>query len=331
MPRADDHHRLFHSKDLLSDAELSREAATARAGEEVDRRADLDAARMWISRDDGLLVRGVKPHSAEKSWMVSRGIDTVSSAMAGKWFEVHYVELYSGPGRLLDESTGREQVGSPVQALDVRKPFGRYVFSDFSDECVEALTERVARHPTGREAEVIRGDATDPAHVQRVAGLLDRRALVIAYLDPARPQDLHWSTVDLLAGEFNYLDLIINLPVNSLARAIHGPYCKGFRGQGAAGQFLNHPAPHELLRWDIGHRFDMTATMTEIRAYYDEQLTGLGFLQPARRTVDFPVGNPYYDVLYVSRHPTGVELWNRTNPEPPPPATLFDGLPPQAS
>lgn len=328
MPRQNDHHRLFRSEDLLSATELAQDAAAARGGEEVDRRADLDAARMWISRDDGLLVRGVKPHSAEKSWMVSRGIDTVSSAMAGKWFEVHYLELYSGPGRLLDESTGREQVGSPLQALGVRTPFDRYVFSDFADECVEALTGRVARHPSGRRAEVICGDAKDPAHVQRAAGLVDRKALVVAYLDPARPQDLHWSTVELLAGEFDYIDLIINLPVNSLARAIYGPYCKSFRGQGAAGQFLNHPTPHELLRWDIGHRFDTVATMSAIRAHYDEQLTRLGFLLPARRTVDFPVNNPYYDVLLVSRHRTGVDLWNRTNPEPSPPATLFDGLPP---
>jgi three-Cys-motif partner protein len=286
---------------------------------------------MWISRDDGLLVRGVKPHSAEKSWMVSRGIGTVSSAMAGKWFKVHYLELYSGPGRLLDESTGREQAGSPIQALDVRKPFDRCVFSDFADDCVDALTERVARHPNGHNAEILRGDAKAPAHIQRVANLLDRKALVIAYLDPARPQDMRWSTVQLLAREFDYIDLILNLPVNSLARAIRGPYCNGFRGRGAAGMFLNHPAPHELLRWNVGHRFDMSATMSAIRAHSDKQLTELGFLPPARRTVEFPATNPYYDVLYVSRHPTGVDLWNRTNPEPLPPATLFDGLPSDGS
>jgi three-Cys-motif partner protein len=326
MPHKDDDRRLFRSEDLLSPADLTRDAAAARGAEEADRRAELDAARMWISRDDGLLVRGVKPHSAEKSWMVSRAIDTVSSAMAGKWFEVHYLELYSGPGRLLDESTGREQVGSPIQALEVRKPFDRYVFSDFADECIEALGMRVTRHPTGREAKVICGDAKQLQHLERAAGLLDRRALVIAYLDPARPQDLHWSTVNYLANEFRYIDLIINLPVNSLARAIHGPYCNGFRGQGAAGSFLNHPAPHELLQWTISHRFDMPATMAAIRDFYDEQLISLGFLKPAHRTVDFPAASPYYDVLYVSRHPTGVDLWDRTNPEPLPPATLFDGL-----
>ncbi|HET6864387.1 MAG TPA: hypothetical protein VFH80_00625 [Solirubrobacteraceae bacterium] len=43
-------------------------------------------------------------------------------------------------------------------------------------------------------------------------------------------------------------------------------------------------------------------------------LMELGFKRPARRTIDFPSDNPYHDVLLVSRHQTGLDLWNRTNP-----------------
>ncbi|HET6864388.1 MAG TPA: hypothetical protein VFH80_00630 [Solirubrobacteraceae bacterium] len=71
---------------------------------------------------------------------------------------------------------------------------------------------------------------------------------MIAYLDPARPQDLRFDTVSYLAEAFDYLDLIINLPVNSLMRAIHGAYRAGGEGPGAAGRFLGHDRPHELLR-----------------------------------------------------------------------------------
>ena len=71
---------------------------------------------------------------------------------------------------------------------------------------------------------------------------------MIAYLDPARPQDLRWATVEHLATTFRYIDLIINLPVNSLMRAILGAYRGGGPGTGAAGRFLNHPTPYELLR-----------------------------------------------------------------------------------
>src|SRR3954468_11578411 len=118
MARGDET-RLFSQDDLLSREEMTADARGADAPGEVERDRDLDAAHMWISKDDGLLVRGVKPHSAQKSTLVSRGIDTVSSAMSGKWFAVkhgvQYVELYARPGRLLDESTGVEQPGSPMR------------------------------------------------------------------------------------------------------------------------------------------------------------------------------------------------------------------------
>src|SRR4051812_3187133 len=168
---------------------------------------------MWRSRDDGLLVRGVKPHSAYKSKLVSRGIGTVSKAMAGQWFArrygLEYVEFYSGPGRLLDESTGEELVGSPIQALDVARPFTKYVFGDYSQDCVDALSTRVGKR---NDVHVLRGDANDTAHLDRVTGLLNPRALVVAYLDPARPKDLRWTTVEYLATRFDFIDLIINLP-----------------------------------------------------------------------------------------------------------------------
>lgn len=201
----DDDTRLFRPDDLLSQDELAADAHGALSPTAAERDRDLDAARMWISKDDGLLVRGVKPHSAQKSSLVSRGIDTVSSAMSGKWFAakhgVHYLELYSGPGRLLDESTGIEQVGSPLRALTVRKPFSHYVLSDYSQACVDALAARVGTRP---DVDVVRGDANDRDHLERVAGLINPKALVIAYLDPARPQDLRWETVEYLATHFGF-------------------------------------------------------------------------------------------------------------------------------
>jgi len=312
----DDETRLFSPDDVLSQDELTADARGALSPDEVERESDLDGARMWISKDDGLLVRGVKPHSAQKSTLVSRGIDTVSSAMSGQWFAVkhgiEYVELYSGPGRLLNEGSGVEQPGSPLRALAVRKAFTHYAFSDFSQECIDALTERVGIRD---DVDMVRGDANDRGHLDKVGRLLNPRALVVAYLDPARPKDLHWATVEYLATKFRFLDLIINVPVNSLMRAILGAYRGGGRGPGVAGRFLNHPAPHELLQPSTA-RPNMSATIGAIRQHYDEQLMARGFKQPARRTINFPAENPYYDILLVSRHERGLDLWNKTNPVP---------------
>jgi three-Cys-motif partner protein len=126
-----------------------------------------------------------------------------------------------------DESTGKEQPGSPFEALAVRKRFTHYVFADFSQDCVDALSARVGSRP---DVGIVRGDANDPAHLWRIGEILNPRALVIAYLDPARPQDLQWATVKHLATQFEYIDLIINLPGNSLMRAILGAHHREFPG-----------------------------------------------------------------------------------------------------
>ncbi|HEV2951427.1 MAG TPA: hypothetical protein VGZ51_04935, partial [Actinomycetota bacterium] len=67
-----------------------------------------------------------------------------------------------------------------MRALSVRKPFTHYVLSDFSQVCVDALSARVG---TRSDVDVVCGDANDPDHLERVAGLLNPRALVVAYLD----------------------------------------------------------------------------------------------------------------------------------------------------
>lgn len=309
--------RLFEPSDLLTAADLLETADAALEPQKATVDSDLDSARLWISADDGLLVRGVKPHSADKAKMVARSIDTVTTAMAGQWFSsrygVAYLELYAGPGRLLDEGSGTEQPGSPLSALGIRKPFSRYVFNDISTECTSALRERTR---TAENVTVLDGDANDPLHLEVLLSQLDPRALVIAYVDPARPQDLQWETIRAIAERFRFVDLIINLPVNSLLRAIHGARASG-HGPGAAGRFLNHPNPRELLSGS--YQTDIAA----IRAYYDAQLATLGFLKPARRTIIYPQPNPYYDILLASRHPTAVKLWNRSNPQPTNPQLSF--------
>jgi three-Cys-motif partner protein len=322
MARRDDKYRLFSVDDLLTNEQIEAGEATAR-GERLGRRPDLDSAEMYLSKDDHLPVRGVWRHSARKSWMVSRIVDVVSKAMSGKSAQLGYVELYSGPGRLLDQSTGIELPGSPVEALRVRVPFDRYVFCDFDPDCVHALRERADREGAGSRADVRQGDAKDLNHLEQVADEFGRGTLVIVYLDPARPRDMTWPTIEVLARRLQNVDLIINLPVNSLQRAISGPYDRDAEAR-AAGAFLGHPDPRQLVHWDRTHSHDVPGTIQAIREFYDEQLKSLGFLKPGRRVVVYPRDVPYYDLLYASRHPLGVELWDRANPPDLPEPSLLD-------
>lgn len=39
--------------------------------------------------------------------------------------------------------------------------------------------------------------------------------------------------------------------------------------------------------------------VTSVRNFYDEQIRRLGYLRPARRTIRFAGGGPYYDIRRV--------------------------------
>jgi len=282
-------------------------------------RLNPDGAGLVPGTTDGLPVRLVKPHSADKARTVSRDLGTVGRAMGNKWFKVHYLELFCGPGYLLDDVTREPVPGSPLQALTIQRPFDNYVFSDFSDVCADALERRIAAMraegivlpPTA----VLQGDANDPAHLERVCSLIDPRALVIAYLDPAKP-NLDWTTVEYLANRFRFIDFLINLPFSGIHRSLTAG------GDERPRLMLNHPNPMELVNPEEGR------TAQNIRDWYDQQLKSLGLVHIARRCVKTQTNSPLYDVVLASRKDTAVKLFEKANPVPKvePPASLFDML-----
>jgi three-Cys-motif partner protein len=254
---------------------------------------------------DGLPARLVKPHSANKARMVRRDLGTVSKAMSRQWFEVHYLEMFSGPGLLLDEVTGEEVPGSPLEALSITRPFDRYVFSDYLPVCENALRKRISdRFGPRPDVDVLCGDANDAAHLERACALINPKALVIAYLDPAKP-NLHFDTVRFLAERFRFIDFIINLPVSGIHRSLSAG------GDEKPQLMLNHLNPLELLHPDEGR------TAENIREHYDAQLRTLGLQHITRRCVKTAVTNsPLYDIVLASRHPRAIDLWDKANLAP---------------
>jgi three-Cys-motif partner protein len=247
--------------------------------------------------EDGLPARVVAPHSAKKAWMVGRYLDTVGRAMARKWFKINYVELFCGPGILLDRH-GDEQPGSPLQAVAIDRPFERYVFCDGSPDCVAAVSRRIVV-PSSSRVDVFCGDANEREHLERVAALLNPRALVIVYLDPAKP-NLDFSTVRFFAERFQQVDLIINLPFANINRSL------AVESTEWPARFLNHPDPMQLRHSNEFH------ASQGIREHYLGELRKLGLKNIEREEVRTSKA-PLYDIVLASRKDTASTLWQKAN------------------
>ncbi len=81
-----------------------------------------------------------------------------ANSMKGKWGSRVYIDLFSGAGRARIKDTNRILPASPLLALDVKKKFDRYIFSEKDPDKAAALEERVKRDYPGVDAHVIAGD-----------------------------------------------------------------------------------------------------------------------------------------------------------------------------
>lgn len=255
----------------------------------------MNIAGIRIDPTDELVARPIKSHSLAKAHYVFRYADTVGTAMRRK-FECWWIEAFAGPGRLCLVDEERFLDGSPLDALNIRKPFSGYVFNDFSRENAGALSRRIAgRHSN---THVCNFDANSPAFLQKIIKLIPRHALVILYLDP-EGLELHFSTIHTFAAAFDRLDLLINFPVRGIVRYLSAGHSK------LAASVLD-------LRDTAGLVGQDGKWSENVRSVMNDHLDLLGFSYRTRREIRTGRTNsPLYELLLASRDRTAVELFEK--------------------
>lgn len=255
---------------------------------EGDQLAFAAGDKSLVRDDEGLYARLVHRHSARKAYYVGRYCDIVGKAMARQWPERWWIELFAGPGRLLEHETGRFLPGSPVGALNIEVPFTGYIFADLSDICVSCLGARTA----GRDnVHVMHGDANDVGLLDAIAGIVPRNALAILYADP-EGLDLHLETIRFFTARWPHLDLLLNLPTAGVVR-----YLRAGREERAV-PVLGHTRPAELVQAPQGRHYG-----PDVRTFFQRQLEGMGYEHFRVEPILLEGRNvPIYDLLLASRH-----------------------------
>ncbi len=243
--------------------------------------------------DELLFSRAISLHSAQKAYLARMYASIVGVAMARKW-ELWWVELFAGPGRLYVRETGDFIAGSPIEALTVKRPFNGYVFADLNRDCVESLRRRIGPRPN---VHVLHGNANGVEMLDEIARIVPRTALVVLYGDQAG-LDLGWPTLKFFIDRYRRLDLLLNLPTEGVVRAISAGY------ERKASTLLDHPAPHELLATS-GPKGDL------VRDWFRRRLSAEGFDQLEGVTIKLRGRNrDLYDLLLASRNPLAPKFFH---------------------
>ncbi len=173
--------------------------------------------------DDGLPALEVGPWVREKHERLKRYV-TISASVRAKFTGpgnagATYVELFSGPGRLLDRESGQFRPGSSLVAVEAatasRRPFSSIHINDLEPECVEANRKRLCQKGEGANLHCYTGTAEESA--RRIVASLNPYALHLVFLDPFNLGALPFSIIETFAA-LRRVDLLMHVSAMDLQR-----------------------------------------------------------------------------------------------------------------
>lgn len=181
--------------------------------------------------------------------------------------------------------------GSPLIALEhTRARFTRLLFCDLDHENAAALRARTA---TDARVTVFEGDCNE--RIDEIAARIPEHGLNIALVDPFGATPLAHSTIRRLMA-VKRLDLILHFPTSDIKRNFkqHPERLDRFLGGPEWRRVAEDPGDVIKLVAFLRSRLGLPATPDEVI-----------------RTVPIQTqGHTLYHLVFASKHPLGIKLWN---------------------
>jgi three-Cys-motif partner protein len=129
--------------------------------------------------DDALVTPEVGDWAEDKYQLVRCYATIFSSSMSGKWGSLVYMDLFAGAGRSRIRESSRIIPASPLVALDIAKPFSKYIFSEIDATKISALEQRIGQSYPDQDVAFIQGDCND--RIEDIAAAIPSLGIGSAY------------------------------------------------------------------------------------------------------------------------------------------------------
>jgi three-Cys-motif partner protein len=282
--------------------------------------------------DDGLPTRRIKPHSLEKIHFWGNYFQAVSTALRPHFQCRIYADLFAASGVCEIEKAKERSWGTSGVALQVAVPFDVYFLNDIDPGASAALAERArmlgvqgasvfeldldapnalehARDlsrvvvPFGPKVIVTTGDA-NKAHTALRLIAPPRGRYICAVIDP--PSAIYrWRALEALTYHEKALDVLTLFPDEmDIGRGL-SYYLREGRGAKLDNYFPPGAPWRDVVTADPAH------APSALRAFYELEMTRLlGFQIGQPKTISTGVGRALYRLVFASRKPLGINIWN---------------------
>ena len=186
-----------------------------------------EAAAETTFPDDGLPVSPVGSWSEDKYRRLQTYAQMFSTGMKNRWPNRIYIDLFAGPGMVVEKASKRRLLGSPLLALTIPDPFTRYIFCDENREHADALMKRCQVRAPNADVHILALNAN--SEIQRVIELIPPYSktsgvLTFCFVDPF-DLGIHFSSIRQLAQNRS-IDFLILLALNMDANRNWETYCR---------------------------------------------------------------------------------------------------------
>jgi len=256
-----------------------------------------------------LIAPEVGPWTEEKHRLISLYATLFSSGMKQKWDELVYIELYAGAGYAKNRKTSKLILGSPLNALLVKRPFDRYVFCEDDPEKLDALKARVKRIAPSADVRYVPNDCNRSTgeilgHIPAYSR--QHRVLSLCFADPY-DIGLKFSTLQELSTVF--VDFVVLLALWSDANRAYRRYV--MEDARKVDEFLGSRIWRE--RW-AGAQQKGTEFPKFLAEEFALRMESLGYLKtPLHRMKKVRTDEknvPLYYIAMFAKHERAHEFWD---------------------
>ena len=254
-------------------------------------------------RDDGLEIPEVGPWAKRKYHYLGRYLDAFTTSMKSKpWSGLFFIDLFCGAGFARIRGTDEIVEGSPILASNVRFPFTQLLLCDASRANTDACSRRLAQAPLPNPPIVFTGDSNQL--VYKILEGIPPRGLGVAFIDPFNLGGITFETIRAISTR--NCDLIILLPDHMDALRNASAYYEG-NPESNLDRFLGNGSRWRELLGDG----NASIRAQRLREMYSQQLSKMGYRHFDGIRVSNRSDTPLYYLLFASRHPAGLRLWQR--------------------